>query len=471
VFLAKYDAAATQFVQGALTFPCVGLPMSTASEWWTLFVRLLRNGAVLGSPTVAHRLTLTQERLLQRSLLFMTQASDEELLRRYLGSFLRLDILVDGTVTAPITATDFDATLPPFPPLRIAVAPETYDVDGAWFACDFRIGPCLDDLLSEALMSGYDLAYQLHLAPISPDPAWLRDTRKNYLRIGQLRGISEAALNLQARLIERLGCATAVCEEFVGVSTPEAAHWLQRTLRRLFERSYRATQLESPAFDVVEHGYEQALCAGVHRMRFEGLDVNAIAAEAVDDGEMEALLGWRPAPATLAQLPALDVKVSMPTDPSGDQPPVPRGVLPAPYAGNEQYLFMSYKHANATAIAPLLDAILELGYRVWYDAGIPGASEWDAVIEDRLKSADAVVVFLSREAVLSKYVRREVKYADMINKPILTIKLEEAKLSHGLEMLLTNYQIIGTPTDPAGREALDRALRYLRHGSPSQSIE
>ena len=148
--------------------------------------------------------------------------------------------------------------------------------------------------------------------------------------------------------------------------------------------------------------------------------------------------------------------------PGIDQPAVSSGTMPPPFEGAAGYLFVSYKHNDASRIGPLLEVVRSLGYNVWYDAGIPGGSEWDAVIEERVRNADALIMFLSREAVLSKYVRREIKYADMIDKPILTIRLEEAELSHGLGMLLTTYQMVDPPNTEAGREALVRALRYLR---------
>jgi hypothetical protein len=53
-----------------------------------------------------------------------------------------------------------------------------------------------------------------------------------------------------------------------------------------------------------------------------------------------------------------------------------------------------------------------------------------------------VLLFASRAAIESKYVRREVKFADALDTPIVTVLLEEASLSYGLRMLLTQYQMI-----------------------------
>jgi hypothetical protein len=90
------------------------------------------------------------------------------------------------------------------------------------------------------------------------------------------------------------------------------------------------------------------------------------------------------------------------------------------------------------------------------DSHIPAGSEWDAILEERIQSCRAVILFLSNAAVDSKYVRREVKYADTINKPILAVEMEEVRLRHGLDMLLSQLQRVNA------RHALDMAhLRDL----------
>lgn len=132
-----------------------------------------------------------------------------------------------------------------------------------------------------------------------------------------------------------------------------------------------------------------------------------------------------------------------------------------PYTGTEPFIFISYKRDDIERVRPILHRVRGWGYRIWYDRGIPGGAEWDSLIEERLKNCALLLYFISRGAVESKYCRREVKYVDQLNKPILSVRLEPAELTHGLEMLLTQYQMVDAgAADFAGE--IERALKYQR---------
>jgi hypothetical protein len=132
-----------------------------------------------------------------------------------------------------------------------------------------------------------------------------------------------------------------------------------------------------------------------------------------------------------------------------------------PYSGNDSFIFVSYKRDDFESIRPLIRKVGEWGYRVWYDKGIPGGAEWDALIEDRLRRCAMVLFFMSRGSVESKYCRREVKFVDQLNKPILSLRLEPVELGHGLEMLLTQYKIIEVAAEDFAVE-FERALKHQR---------
>ncbi len=130
------------------------------------------------------------------------------------------------------------------------------------------------------------------------------------------------------------------------------------------------------------------------------------------------------------------------------------------YTGSGPFIFVSYKREDFDRVRPLLLRIQRWGYGIWYDKGIPGGAEWDALIEDKLKRCAMLLFCISRSSADSKYCRREVKYVDQLNKPILSLQLEPAHLGHGLEMLLTQYQIIDTDARDFPSQ-LERALRFL----------
>jgi hypothetical protein len=83
------------------------------------------------------------------------------------------------------------------------------------------------------------------------------------------------------------------------------------------------------------------------------------------------------------------------------------------------------------------------------------------MIQDRVGHCILLVTFLSKKSVDSKWVRREIKFADLLNKPILAIRLEPAELKEGLGIVLNQYQMIdATGTDFSGE--LKRALKHVR---------
>jgi hypothetical protein len=100
------------------------------------------------------------------------------------------------------------------------------------------------------------------------------------------------------------------------------------------------------------------------------------------------------------------------------------------------------------------------GLPIWYDRGIYGGEEWDEVLERKIQDAGLILVFLSPAAVDSKYCRREIKFADAINRPLLVVTLEPTALQHGLAFLLQAIQQISA-RDAEFELLLDRSIRNL----------
>lgn len=46
------------------------------------------------------------------------------------------------------------------------------------------------------------------------------------------------------------------------------------------------------------------------------------------------------------------------------------------YEGNEKYIFISYAHKDSGSVLPILQAMADGGYRLWYDQGME-AESWD----------------------------------------------------------------------------------------------
>jgi TIR domain len=90
-----------------------------------------------------------------------------------------------------------------------------------------------------------------------------------------------------------------------------------------------------------------------------------------------------------------------------------------------------------------------------------GGDDWTAILEERLTSCCALLLFVSQEAIDSEYVRREVLFADSIDKRIVSVRLEAARLRHGMGLFLPRYQMIDQRVDDF-LEQLAKALNHVR---------
>ena len=113
---------------------------------------------------------------------------------------------------------------------------------------------------------------------------------------------------------------------------------------------------------------------------------------------------------------------------------------PVAYEGTEPYIFISYAHKDSDQVLPIVTALQEQGFRVWYDAGIEAGTEWPEYIAKRLESCTIFLAFLSQSALDSPNCRREINLAIAERKEMLHIYLEELHLSSEMRMQLGALQ-------------------------------
>ena len=112
----------------------------------------------------------------------------------------------------------------------------------------------------------------------------------------------------------------------------------------------------------------------------------------------------------------------------------------SPYQGNENYIFVSYAHKDQDIVVPIIEALSENGFRVWFDLGIEAGTVWPAFIQERLKSSKVVLAFISPSSIASKNCRKEINLALNNDKEMLAIHLQETELLYGMELQLEAVQ-------------------------------
>ncbi len=104
-------------------------------------------------------------------------------------------------------------------------------------------------------------------------------------------------------------------------------------------------------------------------------------------------------------------------------------------------VFLSYNREDAAIARLYAEAFAGAGLDVWWDATLRSGEDYDAVTEDALRSAKAVVVLWSPRSVASRWVRAEATIADRnqtlmpatieaCNRPVMFELKQTAELSH-----------------------------------------
>ncbi|MEL7031382.1 MAG: TIR domain-containing protein [Pseudomonadota bacterium] len=115
----------------------------------------------------------------------------------------------------------------------------------------------------------------------------------------------------------------------------------------------------------------------------------------------------------------------------------------APVLEDGHDAFVSYSHANAETVLPIVQSIEEDGITVWIDRDEMRAGQnWAGQIVRAIKSADRFCLMCSAQAFESDHVRREVYLADKYGKKMVPIRLDATEMPEDIEYFLIGRQWI-----------------------------
>ncbi len=121
-------------------------------------------------------------------------------------------------------------------------------------------------------------------------------------------------------------------------------------------------------------------------------------------------------------------------------PPSHPGTPPA--APGAPFAFLSYAHRDRPHAERVAQGLRARGLMIWYDEGIAGGALWDECLEQRIRDADLLIACLSPAFEASRYCRREIKFADMLHKPILPLSPDACEWGPGLALSFGERQIL-----------------------------
>jgi hypothetical protein len=104
-------------------------------------------------------------------------------------------------------------------------------------------------------------------------------------------------------------------------------------------------------------------------------------------------------------------------------------------------VFISYAHADADAVQPVVAIVERSGRSVWIDkGGIQAGEGWAGEIVRGIKGARRVMIMCSPRAFESDHIKREVYLADRYKKPMLPVFIAEAQPPEDFEYFFAGVQ-------------------------------
>lgn len=108
---------------------------------------------------------------------------------------------------------------------------------------------------------------------------------------------------------------------------------------------------------------------------------------------------------------------------------------------DQPHIFVSYAHADAEHVLPLVDKVEASGIPMWIDRGdLKAGQSWSGSIVRGIKQASRFCLMCSEASFASHNVLREVHLAAKYQKTFLPVLLDDAELNEDMEYFLVNWQ-------------------------------
>ncbi len=134
------------------------------------------------------------------------------------------------------------------------------------------------------------------------------------------------------------------------------------------------------------------------------------------------------------------------------------------YTGDEPYLFVSYSHRDTAVVYPILDALYEKKYRIWYDESCENGNDFRSELRTRIENCEAVILFVSKSSMASPFCGMEIIVARENGKRLYPIYLDEEAVPPAFEILLQNTHH-STPNN------MDKLIKTMVRDLPAVAMD
>jgi len=137
------------------------------------------------------------------------------------------------------------------------------------------------------------------------------------------------------------------------------------------------------------------------------------------------------------------------------------------YRGDDDYIFVSYAHSDASLVYPELVRLNEAGFNVWYDEGISPGAVWRDELARAIQDCSTFILFVTGGVNASEHVMKEVNFALETHRRFLAVHLQKVDLAPGLRLSVSDRQ--GILAYESARVDYQAAIQSLISGSPYDS--
>lgn len=134
------------------------------------------------------------------------------------------------------------------------------------------------------------------------------------------------------------------------------------------------------------------------------------------------------------------------------------------YVGKEPYLFISYSHRDTREVYPILDALNEEKYRLWYDESCENGNDFRDELRTRIEKCEAVILFVSKASMSSPFCGMEIIVARENGKRLYPIYLDDSEIPPAFSILLAN-----THHSTAGN--IPKLIKSLVRDLPAETMD
>lgn len=134
------------------------------------------------------------------------------------------------------------------------------------------------------------------------------------------------------------------------------------------------------------------------------------------------------------------------------------------YTGNEPYLFISYSHRDTAKVYPILDALYDRKYRIWYDESCETGNDFRDELRTRIEKAEAVILFVSKASMESPFCGMEIIVARENNKRLYPVYLDNVTVPPAFQILLAN-------THHSTSDNIDKLVKSMVRDLPAVTMD